>query len=352
MLKAAAHLLEADTTMRSRNMGSVLIFEDPPSPTPVTAYAAIPEAQKEKNAADMRDSLLVAPQTRKSTRRQTRDEISGALGRTGEGLEDLEASGTRKYPRRRTTYVPSDDTTPLKIHSGMNPTNMTTHSLAGPEGHRPKQTRKPLTAPPRRAPLLPSMKPIQETETPIDRLGDATGKENVPPGKMMPFRPSKRISTKGAEANDQTATSMVEFTPPAGRKAQRTIPCCLSERHASGTARKPHMASHRPILLHQADSQSSPPIPLAREDERKASSQMLPSPLKYPILREDLARPGTIENASLEKQEAIIKAILNSPLTFEAMALSNAPKELCGSLAKMYQDATMPLLHIKLEIME
>lgn len=134
-----------------------------------------------------------------------RDEApdSGAtlqLQETALDQRDLRKQGPRKDPRRRTIYVPSDDTTMFTIHPGQ-----PTHKPRNPREHSPdtglelvtlseeeaenlvsvlkpekKAPRKSLAAPPKRAPLLQTAR--QSHSISHDVQGQGGGKENVPPG--------------------------------------------------------------------------------------------------------------------------------------------------------------------------
>ncbi|OAG02507.1 uncharacterized protein CC84DRAFT_1150375 [Paraphaeosphaeria sporulosa] len=115
---------------------------------------------------------------------------------------ELRKQGPRKDPRRRTIYVPSDDTTMFTIHPGQptrKPRNPREHSpdtglelvtLSEEEAEnlvsalkQDKVPRKSLAAPPKRAPLLQTARQSQSFSH--DVQGQGGGKENVPPGMQV-----------------------------------------------------------------------------------------------------------------------------------------------------------------------
>ncbi|KAL1601839.1 hypothetical protein SLS60_006754 [Paraconiothyrium brasiliense] len=116
---------------------------------------------------------------------------------------ELRKQGPKKDPRRRTIYVPSDDTSVFTIHPGQ-----PTHKPRNPREYSPdtglelvtlseeeaenlvpalkqekKALRKSLAAPPKRAPLLQTAR--QSHSLSQDIHGQGGGKENVPPGMQV-----------------------------------------------------------------------------------------------------------------------------------------------------------------------
>ncbi|KAG9202197.1 hypothetical protein G6514_004634 [Epicoccum nigrum] len=109
--------------------------------------------------------------------------------------------GIKKDLRRRTIYVPSDDTTYLTIHPGQSiqeprkaretspdigldlvtVSDEDTTSLVSAL-KKEKVPRKPLAAPPKRGPLSTSSRSLQSVSFSSDVAGSGGGKENVPPG--------------------------------------------------------------------------------------------------------------------------------------------------------------------------
>ncbi|KAJ4984776.1 hypothetical protein SVAN01_09734 [Stagonosporopsis vannaccii] len=110
--------------------------------------------------------------------------------------------GPKKDPRRRTIYVPSDDTTFLTIHPGQSVheprkardtspdigldlvtvSDEDNTSLISALKKEKKAPRKSLAAPPKRGPLSTSSRSLQSVSFSSDIAGSGDGKENVPPG--------------------------------------------------------------------------------------------------------------------------------------------------------------------------
>lgn len=118
--------------------------------------------------------------------------------------KELRKSGPQKDPRRRTIYVPSEDTTMITIHPGQSlhksrkrrekspdtGLELVTLSEEEPENlvsalkRDRRAPRKSLAVPPKRAPLLQTAA-RQGTSYADDLVGQGGGKENVPPGMQI-----------------------------------------------------------------------------------------------------------------------------------------------------------------------
>lgn len=115
--------------------------------------------------------------------------------------KELKKQGPKKDPRRRTIYVPSDDTTYLTIHPGQSTHQRSARetspdigldlvtvsdedntSLVSALKKEKKTSRKSLAAPPKRGPLSTSSRSLQSVSFSSDVAGSGDGKENVPPG--------------------------------------------------------------------------------------------------------------------------------------------------------------------------
>ncbi|KAJ4384785.1 hypothetical protein N0V86_000388 [Didymella sp. IMI 355093] len=109
--------------------------------------------------------------------------------------------GPNKDPRRRTIYVPSDDTTYLTIHPGQSVHEPRKARETSPDIgldlvtvsdedntslvsalKKEKVSRKSLAAPPKRGPLSTTSRSLQSVSFSSDVAGSGDGKENVPPG--------------------------------------------------------------------------------------------------------------------------------------------------------------------------
>jgi abnormal spindle-like microcephaly-associated protein len=118
--------------------------------------------------------------------------------------KELRKQGPKKDPRRRTIYVPSDDTTMMTIHPGQS--THSTHTTRNVRQNSPdigldlvtlseeegnlvpvlkkerKAPHKPLAAPPKRGPLISTTRSLQSVSFCSDIIGSGSGKENLPPG--------------------------------------------------------------------------------------------------------------------------------------------------------------------------
>ncbi|KAF2838592.1 hypothetical protein M501DRAFT_935141 [Patellaria atrata CBS 101060] len=166
-----------------------------------------------------------------------------------EGLEGEEdrLSELKKNPRRRTIYVPSDDTTIMTIHPGAHThhTRTSTRKMRNARDRSPdlgfdlvtlseeepdslisamrkKPTRKSLAAPPKRGPLQLSSRSHQTVTFADDVMGQGGGKENIPPG-MSAVKNRKHIEVdEGAKVKAQNQRHPSE-APVRPEKPPRTL---------------------------------------------------------------------------------------------------------------------------------
>ncbi|KAF1843762.1 uncharacterized protein K460DRAFT_357449 [Cucurbitaria berberidis CBS 394.84] len=147
--------------------------------------------------------------------------------------------GVKKDLRRRTIYIPSDDTTVMTIHPGQS-----THGPRNPRENSPdigldlvtlseeegnnllpalkrenKVPRKSLAGPPKRGPLSSTTRSLQSVSFSSDVMGSGSGKENFPPG--MEIVQSKTNGThieinfnKAEVKKATTKPSKVHFNAP------------------------------------------------------------------------------------------------------------------------------------------
>ena len=164
-------------------------------------------AQKIPRAA----TTIQEPQTLKSHRKRVSQvlmdrespNVNATIKLQEDVLEKKELKkGPKKDPRRRTIYVPSDDTTYLTIHPGQSVheprkaretspdigldlvtvSDEDNSSLVSALKKEKKVPRKSLAAPPKRGPLSTSSRSLQSVSFSSDVAGSGGGKENVPPG--------------------------------------------------------------------------------------------------------------------------------------------------------------------------
>ncbi|KAH0565822.1 hypothetical protein GP486_000791, partial [Trichoglossum hirsutum] len=122
-----------------------------------------------------------------------------------------EMENIKKEPRRRTIYVPSEDTTIMTIHPGasLKPSDRSHLQARNAKldlvtvsedeqiiDHRKRKTaRKSLAAAPRRAPLSQVTKAVQGQPSSLEIAGTGGGKENIPPNGKEVGKGSKIVIT-------------------------------------------------------------------------------------------------------------------------------------------------------------
>lgn len=147
--------------------------------------------------------------------------------------KDLKQPGPAKDARRRTIYIPSDDTTMLTLHPGQS-THVPRHprttspdigldlvTLSEEEGtnllpalkREKRAPRKSLAVPPKRGPLSASSRSTQSVSFSSDVTGQGGGKENLPPG--LEIVQSKGNGTHHIEINFSKPNPQRPATKPA-----------------------------------------------------------------------------------------------------------------------------------------
>ena len=314
--------------------------------------------------------------------------------------DEQKFAGLWKEPRRRTIFVPSEDTTILTIHPGLRPDLQTrsvnddiscveglgsagvTASTVRPAGWVRRVPRQSLAIAPKRVPLQTALKPPQDFLYSTDRAGRGPGKENVPPGVRAPQH-------HVCNTEDATGNMFTRFAHNIGPKAARPTASSFS-RHAGSKKRsslvrtdgqtKPMhtksqcgtaaMNSKRPFLgdaTKVGQQQSLGVIP----DFRKRSTctapvAKVPSKLiapvlsqaarrsgnQYPLLMEDISRPEMFEEAWLSDNEAAITQLINglfqSANEREQCRHSNV-NDLRRGCLQLYQEPSMSLLYKRLQ---
>ncbi|OJD24887.1 hypothetical protein ACJ73_03750 [Blastomyces percursus] len=273
----------------------------------------------------------------------------------------------KKSIRRRTIYIPPENTTIPSIFMGifspvktLNPPEEKDNAV----GHsdidsleskiaRKRPARKSFAVAPRRAPLQPSLKQMQESSVKHDIAGQNSGKENIPPGESivsgaksekskgidfpvfdMP-RAEKRKSVctvkpvkKSIPTVKPTARTKPETRrnlPPTDRKilankSNVTVNAKTSLREKSASNPKVTVKARRIQATEPQLSPSGPKPPTTRKPPvptRPPTKLSVPSvpPLaidqKYPLLTEDISNPAMYEESWLAHQEAAITQLVN-----------------------------------------
>ncbi|PGH03069.1 hypothetical protein GX51_04256 [Blastomyces parvus] len=308
----------------------------------------------------------------------------------------------KKSIRRRTIYIPPEDTTIPSVFMGIfSPVK----TLNLPEERdntvgnsdidsleskitRKRPARKSFAVAPRRAPLQPSLKPMQEYSVKHDIAGQNGGKENIPPGGVI-VPGVKSEKSKGTECpvfdvpcaekrKSICAVDPVKSSTPTVKPTTRTKP--ETRRNPLPTDRKilgnkPNLAvnaktnlrakntSNPKVTVKARRSQStapqlSPPAPkpptirkppVPKRPPTKLTAPSIP-PLtidqKYPLLTEDISNPAMYEESWLAHQEAAITQLVNglfdsareNPGRLDSDALRH---ELLG----IYQEPSFSLLY-------
>lgn len=291
--------------------------------------------------------------------------ISTTVPNQGKGISQQGEKHIRKKRPRRSMWVPLDDTTILTIH---------------PSDAGKKSQGRPLAAAPKRAPLQPTLKSLQESEDQHDTTGNGPGKENLPPltankikkvsqsrarrvslfggssryaadhldflPSSNPFHVSREQSTSAAKVGSsnyghkngvQTFGNSVKVKQEWNPIMNRRNTLC------SGTTWK---ASVDPHISNSASQLSSTLIvPVLRK-------VALSTKQKYPILHEDVERPEMFEGAWLNDREASLAQCVND--LFENTDSSKfggdlSRGHLTRTLLTLYQGAECSLLHNRLK---
>ena len=295
-----------------------------------------------------------------------------------------------KKPRRRTIYVPSDDTTVFTIHPGMQAKgrsledislgtidyikNSASRSLGDsiyPAREKDNQ-RKPLAAAPKRAPLQPTLKPLQEHEEQENIAGNGPGKENIPPGlgastDKVEASKAKRLSNSGPTPKYHSSNNINK--PHASRLAKQGASTTSSSREwnpdppkRSKHPRKPsdQISKRRNNLYYgsrTADSSQPALLPMVTKLSPNCAVPVLhaersSSRKRYPLVPEDITRPGTSEDTWLDDQQVSLRQFINrlfdaadkkDPARYSTNENSRQP------LLQLYQSSDCSSLHRRLQ---
>jgi len=254
-----------------------------------------------------------------------------------------------KNARRRTIYIPSNDTSVLTIHPGCRNTDdsnalkyldgQVNKSLASVVPDVSRGLRKgwpmPMPTSSRRVALRPTTCSLQECKDQHDRPGSGPGKENLPPGFYLR---SKEIDTKEASfinasigrLSTQTVKKKVDSMSVKERSLQLNGPhhsIQTSGRTDTETIRQTHNnLRHTHLLQRNSDVRSSneqrntnptagPPgfhLMSPRETAVAAlSRQSSLSAGRYPLLREDIRRSEMYDEIWLENRESALVRLVN-----------------------------------------
>ncbi|KAI9724804.1 MAG: hypothetical protein M1812_000080 [Candelaria pacifica] len=323
----------------------------------------------------------------------------------------IESPKMRKEPRRRTIYVPSDDTTIMTIHPGASlkpdkaclskhrETNILPDLVSEGEDEgnsqlgRERAPRKSLAAAPKRAPLQQSSRPVQGTTFSPDIAGRGVGKENIPPGAMLnnqcckgskggpnflndraslpvkglgePKFASNGINSSTAasrarviESKKRTNNGALEGSNRVKLHKSKCGPAGLPNNSSTKTS---SVSSNTSSKLRSSLRQGSPKDQCQRNGLVKPPSK-LSVPLvvqmaqqqqeQYPVLSSDTVRVELYEDNWLSHQEAAITQLVNSLFgTAEGAERGSmaSSQHLGNSLLEIYHEPSMPLMYKRMQ---
>ena len=353
---------------RTRGDAAVRVFEDQGEESIPSNWANESRKKgKDRTLVSKRDNLNAAP-LRGLIARPTGEAKATKIGVDG-GIDDAAQKETRdpvrKGPRRRTIYVPSDDTTILTIHPGMKCPGEQDMALAqsltalanGRLRTRTSSMRQSLAAAPKRVPLQPALKPVQEHCLVEDRYGKATGKENIPPGREIVGDHTKKENLLG-ETVARSFQVLHKRSPVMSKRALNspTEPPVMQETIAN-PARNPNLQTkaHRPRLTRERNSPAN--------QSRQASAVPTtigksPAPLPTPAIPHAPAVPIThhvlteevLEDPWLGDNEVTLTSVINQIFSAANPSPSTAgPDTLRQNIQQLYNSPSIIFLHKRLQ---
>lgn len=323
-----------------------------------------------------------APEEARSKRRVSSlaDSVPGLRFKVTEPAKDVPPErkpqgGLKKDPRRRTIFVPSDDTTMLTIHPGANATDRLDDTFrlpvmpsAGPvdetklaeERASPKpaarRPRMSLAVAPKRLPLQQMAKERGNVAA-VDVPGQNGGKENLPPRSLTSFgekRPSSRLFAPTAASQAKESVQTRRAVQPSSNPLQRTRPSSAAQERQPDRAsiygkqshgrpsmqqNEGHQTLRAPNLTNKTTTTSgdgpvarqrhitAPSAPFSKPwlTRPQGTSNKRSSPTQQPKLTEpkatklhhyavlagDLAQPDLYEDDWLRHQEVALTEVIN-----------------------------------------
>lgn len=304
-----------------------------------------------------------------------------------------ENDGLKKEVRRRTVYIPTDDTTmptvfmslfsPVKsmdannIPSSSVDETVPLYSLEARIAAK-KQSRKSAVEKPRRTPLQTSRKVAQQTTTVRDVVGKNGGKENIPPGYYLDK--SKDLQVK--ESISRSDAKSREPLKMASKAMQNTKANTTQSKRIKEPVLKPVGQTSSMVLLAETKSKAADPSLSKKADIKRTSVKnrsvlqshrskeslvtetrsIQPTQLslpkirpisidqQYPVLSNDIANPAMYEDDWLSHQEVVITQLVNGLFDSVGGKLNTRdPEALRHELLHIYQSDTFLLLYRRLQ---
>ena len=305
--------------------------------------------------------------------------------------------------RRKTVYIPTEDTTMPSIHMGVfSPIKSLEGEYTGADQQhaieltgiaaqmgQKRRPRKSLgVALAKRLPLRRSMRDIQETRVGVDIPGEKTGKENIPPGVFdhSSTPESNKIELFGSrelQPKASKASSPICLERP--RQSQKARPDQDIERSKPPAVSRSKYLACRPSVTPETDSRGCAPTIRHREPQpaytlhslAKPASESPILPLKattanqmgragvhlitpavdhvqigkqYPLISENISDPSLYEDNWLAHQEIAITQLVNH--LFACSKGSDGVDDssaLRYKLLEMYQEPSISLLHKRVQ---
>ncbi|RAL00473.1 putative calmodulin-binding protein Sha1 [Aspergillus ibericus CBS 121593] len=403
-------LTGAKPRRRTKTSASFMIHDEHEKPTTTTTtISTISTVSKPKRESSMvasttnrKSSLLAQPAQRFRPRvsfapspgsgsRQERlgcnktqknNELLMQINGRGEHVQVKD--GLKKDVRRKTVYIPQDDTTvasafmglfsPLKSGSFENCMAEDTQvNTLEAQIVRKRQVKRSLASSAQRAPLRPSAKVVQEACVPVDVAGKNGGKENIPPGSVLVDGKKGCQSLKGKEGQNEDFKSQVTGSRAGGRDTARPSKP-LSMKTSNGVQRNAGLGESRNIKTRPgkidqdsvkrsltnnkaASVQSSNP---PRTVKRPTTSTNAPKATvlrgitksiekDYPVISDNIMDSALYEDNWLSHQEVAITQLVNELLPCaDERALDNHAT-LRHGLISLYQGASFTHLHKRLQ---
>ncbi|QGA20594.1 hypothetical protein EYB26_008300 [Talaromyces marneffei] len=309
--------------------------------------------------------------------------------RTRVSLKPSENDILKKDVRRRTVYIPTEDTTmptvfmslfsPVKSMDASNAVDETTplYSLEARIAAK-KQSRKSTMEKSRRTPLQPSRKVSQQSTMVKDVMGKNGGKENIPPGHFMDKNkgiranePLSRSDTTSREPLKAASKALYNskanvikprqskepVVKPIGQKSSMTLLAETKSKDVraslpkkadikrTGVKDRSILQSHRSKESLVAEARSIPPPQLSLPKVRPISIDQ-----QYPVLNNDISNPAMYEDDWLSHQEVIITQLVNGLFDSVGGKLQTQdPEALRLELLHMYQSDAFLLLYRRLQ---
>ena len=382
--------------------GSTLLARPAQKPArmSILPHEAVKEDHALKQAGQLRRRVSVMPQASYGETVRLQD-----LERQYKDEAEAQAKAEiKKAPRRRTIFVPADDTTMLTIHPGANTTNRLedTFQLVQPQA-KPSifdnmvfpEVKAADAKPARRSRMsmaaAPKRLPLQHLEAShnmlaLDIPGQNGGKENVPPRGSPCYEKdnklAKRVNELVLPAPSKTAPSQSKlFEPTAASQARQSVnvrkavpmPKPKTEWHKPISARSMLRPQPRPDhdapdqLVKKATSRTAPssstlrPSSKSPEEEKPwkrskcfvSAEQTVKTKLaQYPILSEDLPQPDLYEQSCLGHQEVAMTELVNEifdQATPERRVWCDPTSSLRERMVRIYHQPAVTTMHNRLK---